>query len=489
MKKQFLALLTAVLLSVYPAIFLYQVNSDLLEIGDLLPLVLAFTVFAAVLYGVVFKWKGGDPNSASNAVLILLIVFFLYGAIFSFLRSLDLFTIEHRTLLPVMIVLGSYAALFIHRLGETPNRLLQQGARAILVGLVLLNILMVVPVEIEKLRAARAWSTAIEENLSQSHLRTSSRKPDIYYLVIDEAAGFDVIREYWEDDRVNQYEEYFRDRGFFIASRSRSSSLNTLYEMASRLNFRYSEKDKDDRLGLMEEISQNKVMRNLRERGYTTIVFDQTRSPLAYPSKTPIVADYSFSDEAASDQYEGQRLNEFSKMVLELTMLRPLLEAEDTYDPMILAHRDNVLFAFDRIANLDDIPSPKFVYAHLLVTHVPFLFKEDGSLNEIEAFHDWNYYLDNYLFTQHKLQELAERLLSDADPDNLPVIIIESDHGARNIPTYVSGTLENYPEEYKSRILNVFFLPGFDYSSLKDDMDPVETFPLVFERYFGESFP
>lgn len=486
MRKQFWTLLTPVLLSVYPALFLYQVNSDLLEIDDLLPLVLAFTMFAVILYGVVFLWKGGDPNRVSNAVLILLIGFFLYGPIFGFLRFMDLFTVEHRTLIPVMIVLSLYAALFILGLGEKQNRLIQQGARAILGGLVLLNLMMVAPVEIEKYQAALAWSAALEENISQPHLYTSAREPDIYYLVIDEAAGFDVIREYWKDERVNQYEEYYRDQGFFIASQSRSSSVYSLYEMASRLNFQYSEKDKDNRLGLMEEISQNKVMQSLRERGYTTIVFDQAKGPLAYPSKTPIVADYSFGDESTSEQYEGQRLNEFSKMVFELTMLRPLLEAEDTYDPMILAHRDNVLSAFDRIANLDDIPSPKFVYAHLLVTHMPFLFKEDGRLNEMDAFHDWNYYLDNYFFMQNKLQEVVDHLLSDADPESLPVIIIQSDHGIRNIP-YGSGTLENYPEKYKTHILNLFFLPDVDYSSLKDDMDPVETFPLLFEFYFGDS--
>jgi hypothetical protein len=488
MKKHLWAILAPVLLSIYPTLVLYQVNSDLLEIGDLFSLVIPLTIFAIMIYSAIFLWRGGDVSRVSNAVLILLIVFFLYGPTFDFLWDLDLFTVDHRTLLPVMVLLGVYVALLFIRLRERQSRFIQQGARVILGSLVVLNLLMIAPVEMEKHRAARALSLALEKNPSQPLPPTSAREPDIYYLVIDEAAGFDVIREFWKDNRVDQYENHFENQGFFIASQSRSSSTSTLYEMASRLNFQYSDKDKDNRLGLMEDISQNKVMQLLKERGYTTIVFDQARGPHAYPSKTPIVADYNFEYDAESSKYEGQRLSEFSKMVFNLTMLRPSLEAEDTYDPVILEHRDKILFAFDRIANLDDIPSPKIVYAHLLVTHVPFLFKEDGRLNEMAAFHDWDYYLGNYFFMQQKIQELVDHLLSDADPDNLPVIIIQSDHGARNIP-YESGTLENYPEKNKTHILNIFFLPDVDYSSLKDDMDPVETFPLLFKLYFGESLP
>jgi hypothetical protein len=238
----------------------------------------------------------------------------------------------------------------------------------------------------------------------------------------------------------------------------------------------------------MDEISQNEVMERLKDRGYTTIVFDQTRSQLAYPAKTPIVADYDFSQEPGPSQYGEEGISAFAKVVFKLTMLRPWLESEDGYPPEILEYRDNVLFAFNRIASLDDIPSPKFVYAHLFITHVPFLYEEDGSLNEPLAFHDWNTYLGNYLFAMNLLQSLVDRLLSNADPENLPVIIIQSDHGARNI-LYNRGTLENYPERYKTDILNMYYLPGVDAFLLKEDIDPVETFPLLFELYFGVSFP
>ena len=141
MKKLFLAIAAPGLLSIYPALFLYQVNSDLLEIGDLVSLLIPLGLFAVIIYCGVYSLKGGNVHRASNATLILLIFFFVYGPAFGFLRTLDLFTVEHRTLLPMMVVLGIYAALLMLRLGERSSRFIQRGALAILGGLVIINIL------------------------------------------------------------------------------------------------------------------------------------------------------------------------------------------------------------------------------------------------------------------------------------------------------------------------------------------------------------
>jgi hypothetical protein len=49
--------------------------------------------------------------------------------------------------------------------------------------------------------------------------------------------------------------------------------------------------------------------------------------------------------------------------------------------------------------------------------------------------------------------------------------------------------LENYPEEYKTWIVNALHLPGCADAPLAQDMDPINTFPIVFNCYFDAGIP
>jgi len=66
------------------------------------------------------------------------------------------------------------------------------------------------------------------------------------------------------------------------------------------------------------------------------------------------------------------------------------------------------------------------------------------------------------------------------------VIIIQSDHGARNKKTGHpdSVNFNDFPEEYKHDIMFAINIPGYDYSSLPKTIDPINTFPIVLNYYF-----
>jgi hypothetical protein len=88
-------------------------------------------------------------------------------------------------------------------------------------------------------------------------------------------------------------------------------------------------------------------------------------------------------------------------------------------------------------------------------------------------------------------ESMVDNILSQADPERPPVIILQSDHGARNKKTGSpdSVILENYPEEYKTSILFALYMPGYDTSSLPQDVDPINTFPIVFNYLFNANIP
>jgi hypothetical protein len=116
------------------------------------------------------------------------------------------------------------------------------------------------------------------------------------------------------------------------------------------------------------------------------------------------------------------------------------------------------------------------------------MFTREGDI-EFGHFTDWNYYLDNYVYSINVAQEMINNILLASDSATPPVIVLQSDHGARMESNVESIFLPNYPEEYKTLIMNALYIPGYDYSTLPEDLDPINTFPIIFNYLFDTNIP
>ena len=127
------------------------------------------------------------------------------------------------------------------------------------------------------------------------------------------------------------------------------------------------------------------------------------------------------------------------------------------------------------------IGQPKFVFAHILAPHTPFVFTRDGqpvdrdspfTLNADPELNDKQRYnqrfVDQTLFINTSVLGLVDQIL--AQPGN-PVIILQGDHG---LPS--SG-------EWATAILNAIRMPEGE-DSLYPDHEPGEYFRLVFNQLF-----
>ena len=477
-----------ILLAFYPSVFLYRENAAILTL-DSLPLPLAVSVAATLSCYLasyfIFRRRG---INACNASLAAMAFFFLYGATYGMLLKIDVAVVFHQTLLPVMVVMAGYAAWFASRLQASSANAVEKGARFLLGGLVIYNVLAIAGVEYGKQAAARA---SAPEAIAGQNGSSVGVRPDIYYVLLDEFAGFDAIRAYWQYEEIGEFEEFLETNGFFVANGSRSATANTIVEMASRLNFRTYDPGLDT-LTYYQAMAHNKVMVEMKALGYTTVVLDSLGGPFGMPGRPPIVADFGFGYERSTGGLEGFRPDEFARMVFDITALRAVMDGQrGRTDPLVSELGDYVLLTFERLADLEGIPSPRFVYAHIMLPHMPFIFDENGRRNDDARLWDYHSYLGNYIFATTKLTELVERLLGSADPGSEPIIVLQSDHGARNIAYRgsQSGVLEDYPPEYSYYILNAMFLPGVDYSLLPEDLDPINTFPLILNSYFGYDIP
>lgn len=145
------------------------------------------------------------------------------------------------------------------------------------------------------------------------------------------------------------------------------------------------------------------------------------------------------------------------------------------------------------LPTLTEIQGPKFVFAHILAPHDPFVFDEEGnsayrrtpfSMNndpEFTAGYGWDEYSMAYVaelkYLHREVLNLVKTIINESDTP--PVIILQGDHG---IPR--SG---NYSAQFE--IYNAYYFAGNEYVKVADTISPVNSFRLVFNTIFGTDYP
>jgi hypothetical protein len=484
-----------VVMGTYPVFFHFSNNAGVLPLADLGRQLLVMLGVTVVIYSIFSIIRRGQYLKAAHSTFIFLVFFNTYGLIFSYLHDKDLIQVEQYNLLALYILVAIYASWFVSRIkSELSQRF--WTSLLIMVGiLVIYNIGRICIVEINK---TSSTGNELSYSAQMSTTTGKERYPDIYYLVFDEMVGFEAIRDYWKYDEVDSFVNFLQTKGFYVAEQTYSDTPSTFRELATRLNIQeYPYDPKENRKYWdyeMAAISDNKVMRDLKALGYTTVVFDEY--VFGIPSKIPFNADIAYQVPPDAMLSWGSFFDDFGVLVINNTMLQPfigLFKGEITDDPALIAHQRMINFTRDNISQ-EDVPSPKFVYMHLLLPHVPFMLDKNGNFIPTDNHYDWNNYLGYYIYTLGVARDMLVNILSSANPDNPPVIILQSDHGARNFHIDISTDrenviLEDFPKKYTTLIVNAFYLPNCPEAPLTQDMNPINTFPIVFNCYFNTSIP
>ena len=299
--------------------------------------------------------------------------------------------------------------------------------------------------------------------------------PDIYYIILDEYAGLEQIREAYNYDN-GAFAQRLTEKGFYIATKSKTKYASTNLSLAESLNMGIPEKfddsvgtaldmkisesigweNKED-LKFKKMIRHNKVLQILKRRGYKYIHFGSWWHSTRYNRQ----ADKNVN-------YFGFLLkNELNMLLIEKSIIRILFMDKNLW-------RDGFTYAFNELAKVADMESPKFVFAHMLIPHMPFVFDENGGKVPFGASNDWNdksLYLGQYKYTTKKIEKVVDDILQKSTRP--PIIIIQSDHGVRR------------DEKNKYKIFNAYYLPYGGNQIVYDEIMPGEIFRKIFEYYFG----
>lgn len=323
----------------------------------------------------------------------------------------------------------------------------------------------------------------------QSEVASSAVDRDVYYILVDAYSRQDLLQEQLGLDNSKFISE-LKDLGFYIPDCARSNYDNTLRSMTSTLNMNYLDALGlgyfDDKPKYEPYLQDNLVMKQFKQLGYSMVTFKSLYPLLDFPDETYY---YDYYKEA-SVLNEQASLN-FQYLFLKTTLVRPLMDylernPEITVPPAAAAwiavgnaaesrerrqYLQNV-FALNSLEKLPDLPGKKFVYAHLYITHQPYVFNPDGSFNPYLQ-QGGAGYREQIRFADTRLLEIIKTILAKSNPE--PIIVLQSDHSL-------------FQNADRVKILNAYYLPDGGEKQLYDTVTPVNTFRIIFNKYFGGQY-
>ena len=465
------------LFSIYPILELWLLNIEQISADVIFrPLILAL-VGALLIWGAAFLLLK-DGMRAAIISTIWIVAFFSYGHIYLMTKGFQIFNISivrHRTLLIVWVILSLASFLWIkktRRIGSIKSIL--NLISLLLVGLFFFELLyfQVAQLEISPHRSNPS-------NMTVTGGRSSM--PDIYYIILDGYGRSDVLAQKMDYDNSAFISE-LESMGFYIARYSQSNYAHTTLSLASSLNFEYldalgviQEPNSTNRTEVYKVLKQNALRDFLEKQGYKTVAF---------------ATGFNWSQFTNSDYYlhpqPGARLNEFEYLLLQTTLFRVLLDSRalTLTDATSEQFRERTSFAFEKLKTLPSLKGPKFVFAHIIIPHPPFVFGPNGEAINTNYKPEDEFSLEEYnlgyknqvTYANTQILDVVRVLIDESETP--PIIIIQGDHG----PGHQNS------REVRMKILNAYYLPGHP-EVLYDTISPINSFRIILNTYFDQSLP
>ncbi len=473
------------LFALFPIIFLFAINIDLVSAEEIiLPILVTLLVAFSLWISLGFILK--NKNKSGLIVSLGLFLFFSYGHFYILFES-NSALIPHWILLTIFLIvfiIGTY--FFI----KTKNKLKNATTIVNFVALALVAISMINIGTYYFDTNNFVGPTSLESDKYIDAAKIMGSYPDIYYIILDEYADADILMKYLDYDN-QEFISFLEEKGFNVASESYSNYMSTIMSIPSTLNMDYIhlniEKFGFSSFNTPTEkflASNSQVMKHLKSKGYSIININSG----IHPTDSKGLADYFLCDgKGASD-------SEFLPLLFHTSMLNPL-----NLQFFGSAIREHTLCIFESLTNLDNISEkPKFVFSHIRLPHAPYVFGPNGEPKITGSFLSspvlvWNAegYINQLQFANKKMKVVVEKLLDVKDP---PIIIILSDHGIRHGKKTDAVDLnlwKNPPRELIEKRFNNFkayYFPDKTRNFLLENTTNVNTFRIIFNSYFNDNF-
>lgn len=475
-----------ILFGLYPVLALYAFNRNetvlsAIQLALLTSLIVTGIVLAAFL--LLFRsWQ-----RAAALASFTLILFYSYGHVYDLAQNIRLFGQvigRDRFLMPIWILLFVTGPLLLSKSKRPVLNTALNSVSLFLIAFVIVQIALPI------MQRTGAQASPSERPASApTSTPVDMVERDVYYILVDAYSRQDLLQEKLDLD-ISGFISELTSLGFYIPECAQSNYDNTLNSLTTTLNMNYLEaiglKYLDDKATYEPHIQQNPVMARFREMGYSTTTFKSLYRMLDLPDST---YHYDYFEDATT--LSSPASVNFQYLFLNTTFLRPLvaflernqeiavptylaawLPTGNTSDSREYRQYQQNVFALDSLKGIPALPGKKFVYAHLYITHQPFVFNRDGTFHPFLQ-QDEDAYVDQVIYANTALLEIVRNILAKSDP--APIIVVQSDH------SYFDG-----PDRVK--ILNAYYFPDEGDQALYETVTPVNTFRIIFNTYFGGQY-
>jgi hypothetical protein len=480
--------------AVYPVLGLAAANAwQLPSVTAVLPPAAVALAFAALVY-LVLGALIRDPGRRALAALLIVALFGGYGRIAEAVRPYAGAASESgdEIAVPLVAAVGALGTLALARLrfdAAAANRFLDRaGCIVLLFPMLSLGYARLGPSGAEPAPLPLGVTARLDT------ARVGPVAPDIYLIVLDKYTGSSSLRRNYGFDNSG-FEEALRSRGFVVPRRSRSNYIWTMMALASILNWDYVQHFpgyEGSRLsiralyGLTEH---NRTARLLKSLGYQFVFF-----PTVFPT--------TFQNRAADLQLPppSAARTEFAVMWLRATPIVPALklrclvtDCRRTRQAYVPESAERIDWKFDQLGRLPSGPGPRFVFAHMLLPHEPYIYgpacehrepywpaRDDGPEEAtVKAA-----YVAQIQCVNRKVLRLVDSLRGRSRVP--PIILLQADHGHGRLGR-VQVPLEATPADRLAEATDIFaayHLPAGGSDAVYDGISPVNLMRVVLDHYF-----
>jgi hypothetical protein len=479
--------------AIYPILHLYTSNP-----GEATPHHLVWPITLSLGLTFVF-WSGAwvamrDSRKASLSASSGIIVFFAYGYVFPTVQRFALpllgsptpqthFANHERTLQWVVAIIAVGAVcLAVRRIARLGDDGLNGGSAALSVAAGVLVAFVAVPTLFDVRPRSSGTRT---DALVTATIRPRADLPDFYHIVLDGYGRRDVLARHFDLDNGSFLEALERE-GFAVATQSRANYYWTFLSLASMLNMRHVTdlreqlgQDASDPTVPFRMLRDSDVARFLKGQGYTTVHLASTWAGTMENSYADVQIPCA----------PGWFQNNFYRAVAESSFVR-VFQSRVTND-IATCH----LLQMEALAQTATRPSPKFVFAHFVPPHHPYVFDRHGNVLVSATIADapvankllWarrDLYRDQLSYMNTRVLQVVRTII--ARGRRPAVIVVHSDHG----PQLVDASGTSLPEDHWARFSNLIAIRAPDSpASVPDDMELVNVYRLLLNKYFSVDLP
>lgn len=319
--------------------------------------------------------------------------------------------------------------------------------------------------------------------------------PDVWHFIFDRYAGGDSLQRVYHFDN-RPFLDALKARGFAVQEHAFSNYQRTGHSVSSTLNGAYLDglaanmtNHQTDWVPLYRAMTGNAALRFFAAYGYDTFFagswWNPTRRSLLAGSNV------NFYD-----------MPELGRLILDQSVVGMLLENTDL--PYADGRNDQCRrehLKFEELAKIAAEKKRKYVFAHFLLPHPPFVINADGTCRSLEqATHSSR--RDNYVgqveYANSQILKLIDKIEAGPHP---AIIIIHADEGPWPLP-FVGD--ERYPgtdpvavnwrrinqSQLHEKMGVLLAVKSPDGNSARDlPVSAVNLYPLVLHNHFGGARP